>query len=147
MTKNSSLHPLFKNGVRFECQGTAQCCLSRGTHGYVYLTLEDRRRMAKALGLSTLAFTKKYCEVSEGFYHLKNPEKDCRFLEGKRCTVYAGRPAQCRTWPFWPENMNPKTWNQEIAPFCKGVGKGRLYSADEIAALLRMDPIEGDPSI
>ena len=40
----------WKDGIRFECQGSGKCCLSRGTHGYVYLTLEDRRRFARHFG-------------------------------------------------------------------------------------------------
>jgi Fe-S-cluster containining protein len=127
----------YSEGIRFECQGTGKCCLSRGEYGYVYLTLPDRRRLAAHLGLSTSQFTRRYCAQTEGFYHLKNPEKNCQFLEGKRCGVYSGRPTQCRTWPFWPENMNAKTWGKEVAPYCAGVGKGKLYSLEEIETLLR----------
>jgi Fe-S-cluster containining protein len=130
-----------KDGIRFECQGTGRCCMSRGTYGYVYLTLKDRQRMSAHLNLSTRDFTRKFCQKTDGYFHLINPDRDCRFLEGTRCSVYEGRPAQCRTWPFWPENMNAKTWTQEVAVFCPGVGKGRLYSAEEIRAQLKLDPI------
>jgi len=115
--------------------------MSRGQYGFVYMTLEDRRRMAKVLKLRTSVFTRTYCDFDGEYWHLKDPDKNCQFLDGKRCTVYLGRPAQCRTWPFWPENMNAKTWNKDVAAFCPGVGKGRLYSAKEIEALLRQDPI------
>jgi Fe-S-cluster containining protein len=107
----------------------------------VYLTLEDRRRMARELRISTLSFTRRYCTKTDGWFHLKHPEKDCAFLDGKRCTVYAGRPTQCRTWPFWPENLKPKAWTREVVAFCPGVGKGRLYSAEEIRELRDQDPI------
>jgi len=125
-----------QNGIRFECQGSGKCCMSRGEYGYVYLTLEDRRRMAAHLGLSTAAFTRQYCANTGGHFHLKHPERDCRFLKQKRCTVYEARPTQCRTWPFWPENMSAKVWNEEIAAFCPGVGKGKLYTPDELQAIL-----------
>lgn len=131
----------WKDGIRFECQDTGKCCTSRGSYGYVYLTLNDRRRMAEHLGMSTWAFTRSHCERQGDYYHLKNPDKDCQFLDQKRCTVYEGRPAQCRTWPFWPENMNPKTWSKEVASFCPGVGKGKLYTESEIKALMRQDPV------
>jgi Fe-S-cluster containining protein len=68
-------------------------------------------------------------------------DQNCSFLDGKRCSVYEGRPSQCRTWPFWPENMNARTWNREIVPFCPGVGKGRLYTAEEIKAAMDQDPL------
>jgi hypothetical protein len=135
--------PFWSDGIRFECQGTGRCCVSRDGYGYVYMTLDDRRRMARVLGLSTSAFTRKHCDQTDGHFHLKSVEGPCEFLEGKSCGVYEGRPAQCRTWPFWPENMNARTWNRDVKAFCPGVGKGRLYSAVEIEKLLKQDPIEG----
>lgn len=140
------LHSDFENGVRFECQGSGKCCMSRGSYGYVYLSADDRKRMAQELSLPVRTFTRRYCEQSHGLYHLKNPEKDCQFLEGTRCGIYAGRPTQCRTWPFWPENMNPRTWNSEVAPFCAGIGKGKLHSPEEIERSLALYRSQ-DPSL
>ncbi len=133
-TAESAKEKWYKEGLRFECQGSGKCCTSRGEYGYVYLTLEDRRRMAQALGLRTSQFTRTYCTQTEGQWHLKdNPKSpDCIFLEDNKCSVYAGRPTQCRTWPFWPENMQAKNWRQDVAQFCPGVDRGRLYSAPEI---------------
>ncbi len=131
----------YADGIRFSCQGSGKCCASRGTHGYVYLTLADRRRFATHLEITLGSFTRKFCAKTNGYFHLKDPEADCQFLDGKRCSVYEARPAQCRTWPFWPENMNAKTWTNEMTTFCPGVGKGRLFSKSEIEALLAQDPI------
>ena len=47
-------------------------------------------------------------------------------------TVYAARPQQCRSWPFWPENMRKKVWNLEVVPGCEGIGRGRRHSPAEI---------------
>lgn len=123
-------------GIRFECQGSGKCCTSRGEYGYVYLTLTDRKRFAKHFKMETAAFTKKYCDKTLGHFHFKHPERDCEFLKDKKCTVYEARPAQCRTWPFWPENMNAKTWKKDIAAFCPGVGKGKTHTAQEIQKIL-----------
>ncbi|MEO0812065.1 MAG: YkgJ family cysteine cluster protein, partial [Myxococcota bacterium] len=79
-----------------------------------------------------------HCEKTDGHIHLKDPELDCGFLEGSRCSVYPARPTQCQTWPFWPENMNPRSWRREVASFCPGVGKGRTYSPEEISAILEL---------
>jgi Fe-S-cluster containining protein len=123
----------WEKGIRFECQGSGQCCVSRGEYGYVWMTLDDRRNMAKALSLTTAAFTRAFCEKTDGLYRLKDGTgPDCVFLLENRCSVYAGRPTQCRTWPFWPEVMSAKTWKKEVASYCPGVGKGRLHSATEI---------------
>ena len=43
---------IFKNGINFECQGSSKCCISRGSIGYVYLSLKDRKRLAKYFDLS-----------------------------------------------------------------------------------------------
>ncbi len=93
--------------------------------------------MARTLSLSTSAFTRKFCVKTDGLYRLKDGTNDaCLFLKEKRCSVYSGRPTQCRTWPFWPEVMNAKTWKKEVASFCPGVGKGRVWKADEINRLI-----------
>lgn len=114
-------------------------------YGYVYLSLADRKRMAATLGLNVSVFTRRYCDKTSGLVHLKNPEKDCQFLEGSRCGVYEGRPSQCRTWPFWPENLNARTWNQEVSSYCAGIGKGKLYSPEEILKIVE-EAKAGDPS-
>lgn len=93
--------------------------------------------MALALGMNTSAFTRKYCTKTDGVFHLKDGDgPECLFLKNNRCSVYKGRPEQCRTWPFWPEVMNAKAWKKEVADYCPGVGKGRLHTADEIRKAL-----------
>jgi uncharacterized protein len=124
------------DGVQFQCQGSGKCCVSHGEFGFVYLTLADRRRMAKVLGMSTSAFTRKHCQMTDGVFHLRETGPECRFLEKKRCSVYEGRPEQCRTWPFWPEVMNAKSWAKEVKGFCPGVGKGKVISGEKIEAIL-----------
>lgn len=141
--KKKKKEPFWKQGVRFECQGSGNCCTSRDDYGYVFLTLQDRRRLAAHLGIPTAVLTKQYCEKTpEEEYHLRHPELDCCFLEEKRCSVYEARPTQCRTWPFWPENMPPKVWKKEIVSSCPGIGKGRLYTAEEIERMLEGEELE-----
>ena len=120
-------------GIQFECQGSGKCCVSRGEYGYVYLTLKDRRALAKHFKIPTRSFTMKYCERDRGvFWMLKGFSEACVFLKGKQCGVYEARPTQCRTWPFWPENMSAKNWKTNVADFCPGVGKGKVWQEAEI---------------
>jgi len=129
--------PWWRDGIRFTCQGSGQCCVSRGSYGYVYVTLEDRRRLAAQLGLATGQFTRQYCQKAEDEqFFLVNEQPDCRFLEGTQCSVYAARPTQCRTWPFWPENMRAKSW-ERVAAFCPGVGQGDVVPAETIVEIIR----------
>ncbi|HAR41101.1 MAG TPA: hypothetical protein DCS07_00455, partial [Bdellovibrionales bacterium] len=109
----------WSTGIRFQCQGSGQCCLSRKGYGYVYLTSKDQQRLAKHLKLSLSELLQEFCNSHDGYVYLTpaNPktrsplkETGCRFLKKKRCTIYKARPTQCRTWPFWPDNMNAKTW-------------------------------------
>lgn len=102
------------------------------------MTIEDRRRMAAELKLPTAVFTRRYCRRQNGIWRLKDgPGGDCLFLKRNKCSVYAGRPTQCRTWPFWPETLEAKVWNNEVAGFCPGGGKGRLHRPEEIERVLR----------
>lgn len=125
-----------EKGVRFECQGDGKCCVSRDRYGYVYLSFRDRKRLAAYLKITTSEFTAKFTEKEGGMFQLKYKDNNCLFLESNRCMVYEARPWQCRAWPFWPENMNRDIWQREIAPYCLGVGKGRLYTAEEIEKIL-----------
>lgn len=137
----------WSEGIQFQCQGSGKCCTSHGEFGFVFLSLKDRRRFAKHLGISTLKFTKEYCDQRSGAYHLKEDPKntDCMFLKNKGCSVYEARPMQCRTWPFWPEVMGAKTWKKEVVSFCPGVGKGKIYTKEEIEMnLLLQDQTEDD---
>lgn len=132
MAKKTSTSPWWSKGVRFQCQGSGNCCVSHGEYGYVYMTRQDRQNMAALLKMNPSSFTKKFCNKSEGFFHLKDNGSDCIFLKNKRCSVYAARPTQCRTWPFWPETMSAKSWKKDVLNFCPGVNKGEPVTAQQI---------------
>ena len=130
-----------EKGIRFQCQGSSNCCISRGSYGYVYLSAKDIRRLSKYFKLNNNDFKKKFCDETNGFIHLKEKNKtsDCQFLNKKKCSVYKSRPTQCRTWPFWSENMNAKIWNNQISKFCPGIGKGNIISKKLIEKKLNED--------
>ena len=130
--------PWWNQGIRFECQLSGNCCTSRGEYGYVYLTRKDRKNLAEFFKMTTREFTTKYCARTDGFYHLvENGSPECIYLSEKKCTVYDARPTQCRTWPFWPENMSAKKWSGDIQSLCPGVGKGKLHSAEFIGKQIK----------
>jgi Fe-S-cluster containining protein len=94
-------------------------------------------------------FVKTYCRwipAGAGIERLSLKEKsnyDCIFWEDG-CGVYAARPLQCRTFPFWASILDsPESWAMAKSG-CPGMDRGRLFPDGEIEALLaarREDPV------
>jgi Fe-S-cluster containining protein len=132
----------YKEGIRFECQGSGKCCVSRESYGFVYLSDNDLKRFSNYFKLSIKKFKEEYCQITDGFVHLIEKTElngNCIFLKDKKCSVYTCRPSQCRTWPFWNENMNAKIWNKNISINCPGIGKGEIIKYKIIKKLLKED--------
>lgn len=127
----------YKDGLRFECTQCGRCCT--GAPGYVWLTRAEITELAELLGLAVEQFTKRFVRKVGRRYSLKEKaNNDCVFFDGG-CTVYSARPRQCRTYPFWPENLkSPQAWD-DVAQECPGVGTGKLYPPEEIQIILRRD--------
>ena len=139
----------YKEGIKFECQSSGNCCVSRGSYGFVYLSLKDIKRFSIFFNLFIDEFKSKYCQITDGFIHLyeKNKKKgNFIFLKNKKCSIYSSRPSQCRTWPFWNENMNAKVWNEDISINCPGIGKGDIIKPKKIASFLKKD-LENEKNI
>jgi uncharacterized protein len=132
MKKKSFKSAADEEGLRFECQqGCIKCC---AIPGMIFVKEEELPTMAEYFKLSEEEFIEKYIlKYFGGVYRLNcDEEAPCMFLEETGCGIYPVRPAQCRTFPFWPENINnPKNWFN-LKKMCPGIGKGRLYTIDEI---------------
>ncbi|MCP4146877.1 MAG: YkgJ family cysteine cluster protein [bacterium] len=123
----------YDNGLRFQCTGCGKCCCNHSEYTYVYLIKKDIEAIARFLKLSIPDFLKKHCTRQEdGLIHLNMGSNACPMMENNNCIIYNVRPKQCQGWPFWLENLSKDTWQKEVAPFCPGVGKGKLYSAEEL---------------
>ncbi|QDS98551.1 YkgJ family cysteine cluster protein [Adhaeretor mobilis] len=133
-TNKSNEQPWFADGLKFKCTGCGDCCT--GSPGYVWLNQAEIDAMAGELELSPKEFERRYVRNIGIRRSLKElpVSYDCVFLdaETRKCEVYATRPRQCRTWPFWDSNLkSPETW-QETCEACPGAGKGKLYSLEHI---------------
>jgi len=124
-------------GLSFGCVECGQCCSGPG-EGYIWVTRPEIELIAEHLQMTPGELRHKYLHrVGLRTTIIEHRvTKDCIFLrqvgEKKLCAIYPVRPNQCRTWPFWPENLSsPNAWN-EAARRCPGINRGRRYSFEEI---------------
>jgi Fe-S-cluster containining protein len=139
--------PFYAGGLCFSCTRCSACC--RFEPGYVFLSKIDADILAGFLNMDYTEFIETYCRWITGYggkARLSLKEKanyDCIFWK-KGCTVYAGRPRQCRTFPFWPEVLRTAESWDDAARSCPGIGKGRRYDRSYIELQLaerQMDPV------
>ena len=121
----------FDKGLRFECTGCGMCCT--GESGTIFVSGRESIRIAEHLGVSTKQFIFDFTYPVEEGHSLKEMRNgDCVFLNGNLCGIYSVRPTQCRTFPFWPETLrSERGWN-EAGRGCEGIGRGKLFTRDEI---------------
>ena len=128
----------FEKGLRFSCTGCGACCT--GSPGYVWISEEEGRKIATHLQIGYEEFLRHYTRrVGQRIALLEDRRNyDCVFLKGKRCTIYESRPEQCRTFPWWRENLASATDWQETAQRCEGVDHpdAPLVSVEEILSHL-----------
>ena len=148
--------PWYADGLQFTCSQCGNCCT--GGPGYVWISREEITRLATFLKTTPQAVVEKYCRKINGQFSLNEYRNaagnyDCVFLKeekvvatsptGERtvhtrrqCTVYGVRPLQCRTWPFWPENLtNKRTWDH-AAKRCHGMNHGhRHFTREQIESI------------
>lgn len=148
--KNENNTDWYADGLRFTCTQCGNCC--SGPPGYVWFQPEELHAMAGFVGEEPAVFLLKYARKIGEDFSLTEVERDgkfdCVFLKadpatGKRgCSIYPVRPTQCKTWPFWSDNLRSKrAWNNvaQKTP-CPGMsqggrnaeGTGRLYPIEEI---------------
>ncbi len=75
--------------------------------GYVEVSRNDIRRLAKHLGLTGKEFEAKHIvKVTRKREKLiKDGYDTCQFLDGKRrCSVYEARPKNCRAYVCWDQH-------------------------------------------
>ncbi|MHC4917389.1 MAG: YkgJ family cysteine cluster protein [Planctomycetota bacterium] len=124
--------PWFAQGLNFECQRCRGCC--RGEPGFVWVSEGEVRRLAAVLGRVEADFRGEYCRKAGGRTSLRErPDGDCVLLGPEGCIAYEDRPVQCRTFPFWPENLRrPGDW-ERLGRECPGVDRGRIHTFREIS--------------
>lgn len=139
--------PWYQDGLSFACTQCGNCCT--GTPGYVWFNDDEARAMADYLKIKPQTFRQRYAHTINGRWSLNEQQTphgyDCVFLDRDDqdkalCRIYPVRPTQCRTWPFWPENLNrPADW-QRAAKTCPGIDQGKLYTLQQITITRDSNP-------
>lgn len=132
----------YSDGLRFQCTQCGNCCT--GPEGAVWFNEAEGQAIAKDLGVSIEQFYSDYAHIIDDQWSLRERRSehglDCIFLDrasvpGKAvCSIYKARPMQCRTWPFWPENLRShRAWVtvKRITP-CPGMNSGKLVPIEAI---------------
>ena len=134
MSDTVSERPWYRDGLAFECTRCGACCT--GAPGYVWVNAEEIAALAAFRGETVDDFSRRHVRrVGLRDSLIERPGGDCIFWsKDQGCTVYEARPVQCRTWPFWPENIeSPKAWDG-VRAVCPGSGTGTLFTVEEIRA-------------
>lgn len=119
--------------LKFECQSSCpgKCCkVPKGKNLFVFLTLRDRMMLSWFLKKPVNKFASQGLFTSTRFTNKPSRQwflnfgknQACPFLKSGKCSVYKARPTQCRTWPYWSELVNEKTW-ELLKEDCPGIGK------------------------
>lgn len=121
---SSDTLPWYKNGLNFKCTECGKCCT--GSPGYVWVSEDEMMAMAAALNVSLDLFKRKYIRQSDNRYALiekKSQHFDCIFLKDRKCLVYQARPIQCRTFPWWKENLGSEESWKKASESCEGINE------------------------
>jgi len=133
--------PFYASGLRFSCKRCSSCC--RYDAGFVYLSEKDLEKLMRALKMDRNGFVKTYCRwvidwKGDEVLSLKEKSNNDCILWDEGCTVYASRPLQCVSFPFWEAVVSsPKAWEM-AATGCPGINDGALHSANEIGEYVKM---------
>jgi Fe-S-cluster containining protein len=132
MKRSKPEAPWYREGLAFSCTRCGACCT--GAPGYVWVSHEEIARLAEFRGEPSDEFSAKFVRrVGDRYSLIERLGGDCIFWDSQAgCTVYAARPVQCQTWPFWPENVETEEDWEGVKQVCPGSGRGRLYSGQEI---------------
>ncbi|MBI5450922.1 MAG: YkgJ family cysteine cluster protein [Gammaproteobacteria bacterium] len=131
--------PLYlRQALRFSCTGCGTCCTGSDEYG-VFVTGQEIHTIRRTLDIGEAWLRRRYIRREEGGWLLRSDSHGrCVFLRpDKGCRIYAARPVQCRTYPFWPELMrHTKDWRRE-GQRCEGIGRGPVVAKTVIIRALR----------
>ena len=140
--ETGSNEPWYAEGLKFGCSMCGNCCT--GPPGAVWFDRAEGQAMADAMGIDSKVFYRRFTRRINGRQSLRERHTrhgfDCILLDRESqpgralCRVYKARPTQCRTWPFWSENLeDEQAWKdaKAVTP-CPGMDSGTFFPIDQI---------------
>ena len=106
----------------FDCKMCGDCCF--GEAG-IHTDPEERKRIARFLGISEDDFLGRYCEERNGRIYLTTGEdKFCVFYKrNKGCAIHPVKPSRCSLWPYYRANVeDEETWEMAKSA-CRGISR------------------------
>jgi hypothetical protein len=108
----------------------------------VWVSPEEAAAIAALCAMPLDEFLRRHTRRIRGRRSLlERPNGDCEFLrydpDGKRrCSIYAARPTQCRTWPFWYSNLRSEPAWRAAGRDCPGIDQQEHHPLPVIQAAL-----------
>ena len=127
----------FDEGLRFECQRCGACCT--GEPGTIYVGPDEILPIAEFLQISAADFIGHYLYPFRDSYSIREHADGRCFCYANGCTIYPVRPNQCKSFPFWPDNLRSETQWKKVSDTCPGIDHGRLYTKAEILEIVKCD--------
>jgi Fe-S-cluster containining protein len=97
---DSIVHRLHKDiAAQIDCTLCGNCCCQLKPE----LHEKDIEKLSQIETITPENYIAGYCEKDDyGEIYLKTIP--CRYLEGKKCSIYESRPKECRRFPYTDEN-------------------------------------------
>jgi uncharacterized protein len=125
----------FDKGLRFACLQCGGCC--GGDPGTIFISGKEITVLADHLKVSQSQLIRKYLYPFKDSYSIREDDQGrCLFFDNG-CTIHPVRPHQCRTFPFWFDNLRSESRWRNITQQCPGIGQGRQYTREEILSIVQ----------
>jgi Fe-S-cluster containining protein len=125
----------FDRGLRFACVRCGRCCT--GEPGTVYVAADEIGPIAAHLDLPPAQLIAEMLYPFRDSFSLRETASGACALFDGGCRIYPVRPRQCRSYPFWFDNLRSQYRWKQAAAQCPGIGQGPLYTRAEILAIVR----------
>jgi len=109
---------------QFRCTACGLCC--EGT-GDVYFSRSELAKIARFIKKNKRNWKELKGRLIQGERNglaVHSAGDACLFLENGKCSIYALRPLQCRTFPFWPSHFRSQKALKDLQRTCPGSASG-----------------------